>query len=509
MNRLNKIFALLMVFVILMTGTAVSAFAAVANVTFENNAEKFIFLPGSNSSDTDLFDNFKNIMPGDTRTQTVVVTNDFRDYDKIKVYLRAKPHGEDNPLSASVAATETVASMEDFLSQFAMTVRADGIVIYNASPNEVGGLKDNILIGEIACGETVKLDISLSMPLDVGNEYSNRIGEVDWVFTVEQVEEGSQVVVPMPARETIKAIKMIDGRTPDTNEFKFQLTDTNGNVIQIVNNKGAEVIFNTIAYYTPGVYTYYLTEIPGTRDDVFYDPTVYTVTVTVLDPLGLMTSEVSITKDDVAYIGTPVFYNKTGVNIPVVPQDPVKPVDPVDPIEPEDPETPEDPTFPETPSTSESTFVSLFATTTLNQHLAVNSDFTFDLTDENGALLQTKENDGGYVFFEQLQFDKSGTYVYYLTEKQGDIDGMIYDSAVYKITVQVIEISGKLESIVTYEKNGLEYNDTPLFANRTAVDDEIPSTSDTNPWFFIIPIFAVLVAVIISYMTTKKSKENI
>lgn len=48
------------------------------------------------------------------------------------------------------------------------------------------------------------------MPIELGNEYANRIGEVDWVFTVEEVSEGGggdgdggETVTPQPPEEEI------------------------------------------------------------------------------------------------------------------------------------------------------------------------------------------------------------------------------------------------------------------------------------------------------------------
>ena len=184
---------------------AVPALAADAVVSRKGN-DIVIETTGSGYTDTDLFDNFKNVMPGDERTEAITIKNNVTGYDYVKLYIRAVPHDEQgNPLTysetyenedgkdqANIAGErdETVATMADFLSKLSMDVylvNADGTkeTIFSASPDKSAQLTDNVLLGTFAKGQSAKLEAVLTVPAELGNEYANRVGEVDWLFTVE------------------------------------------------------------------------------------------------------------------------------------------------------------------------------------------------------------------------------------------------------------------------------------------------------------------------------------
>ena len=202
-NMINKAFSLLLALMMVM-GFATTAFAADASVTFKNG-KLVVFQPGSDYTQTDLFNKFKNIMPGDTLTEEITVENQSGDSDYIKVYLRAVPHDETgNPISEKVLAelrsderrgekTE-LAYMYDFLAQLQLTVKNGAEMIYQASPDETGGLTNNVYLGSLRKGQSLKLDVELKVPIEMGNDYANRIGEVDWVFAAEAFND----VTPPP-----------------------------------------------------------------------------------------------------------------------------------------------------------------------------------------------------------------------------------------------------------------------------------------------------------------------
>ena len=189
MKKTMKTIASLAMMLVLLLGLGATAYAD-GTVNYQGGAEKFVFLPGSSYTDTDLFDGFKGVMPGDTLTQTVEVRNRFLGTGSVRIYLRAVAHDEqENPLSSAVAASgETVATMSDFLSQLYMEVWQGDKCIYTGSPDELDGLKNNVLLGTIPRFKSTTLTVKLQVPAELGNEYANRVGEVDWVFTAEELD---------------------------------------------------------------------------------------------------------------------------------------------------------------------------------------------------------------------------------------------------------------------------------------------------------------------------------
>lgn len=192
MKKTLKTISALALVLVLLLGMSATAFAE-SKVTYEGGAEKFVFLPGSEYTETDLFENFKGVMPGDVITQEITVQNNYTKAEKVKIYLRAVVHDEQgNPLSEEVARTEDLVSMQDFLSQLTMTVKQGDKVLFSASPDELDGLKENVLLGTFPGKSYTKLVVELSVPIELGNEYANRVGEVDWVFTAEEVTKTVQ-----------------------------------------------------------------------------------------------------------------------------------------------------------------------------------------------------------------------------------------------------------------------------------------------------------------------------
>lgn len=173
---MKKLILFLSICALLLSGImAVSA--ENGNVTYSGDAGKFIFAPGSSYSPTDLFPNFKDVMPGDSIAQSITVKNDASNKVKVKIYMRSLGAHEDSA---------------DFLSKLQLRVEKseDNTMAYmfDAAASKTAQLTEWVCLGTLYSGGEVNLNVILDVPVELDNAYQQQIGYLDWEFMIEEYE---------------------------------------------------------------------------------------------------------------------------------------------------------------------------------------------------------------------------------------------------------------------------------------------------------------------------------
>ena len=231
-------------------------------------------------------------------------------------------------------------------------------------------------------------------------------------------------VKPTSAQFKAKKVLAINGssdRTLKANEFTFLLKDQNGTLVDTkTNGENGDILFNPVSFNEAGTFTYTIAEQkPATPESaITYDEAVHTVTVTVTkDATGQLSA-------DVQYDGkkdTPTFTNTYT------------------------------PPTPPTPSEKQITTSKILEGRDLQ-----GGEFSFNLLDENGTVLQTKQNAAdGTVTFDAIAYTEAmiGTHKYTIKEVvPADQANIQYDEGQVDVTVTVTkdEAANAIQAVISY-----------------------------------------------------------
>lgn len=187
MKNSIKVLSLLLFFVILSSSFPTDT-SAQGLVSFTGNAEHYVYTPGTEHSPTDLFTDFKDLMPGDSVSQKILIKSEVSRKKKVNVYLRSLGGREED---------------KELLSQMTLTVeQVGGNKLFKASAYEKAQLEDWVFLGTVYSGGDIVLDLTLNVPIELGDEHQNSLSHVDWQFRVDEFEISPDDPLPPPTGDS-------------------------------------------------------------------------------------------------------------------------------------------------------------------------------------------------------------------------------------------------------------------------------------------------------------------
>lgn len=226
--------------------------------------------------------------------------------------------------------------------------------------------------------------------------------------------------LPSSITDQIKIDKKLTGRDLKKGEFTFELLE-NGNVVATGSNDASgNVTFEKIKYTQPGHHTYTVREVNNDLGGVTYDDQAYTVYTTITDNRdGTMNAKheafAVIDGKELAQVDEITFNNKYE---------------------------------------AKGTTASIGAVKRLTGKDLKDGQFTFQLKDETGKVIDEAKNDkAGAISFKALEFDKAGTYKYTISEVNDKQKEIKYDTSEKTVTITVKDSGdGYLQAQVESEK---------------------------------------------------------
>lgn len=227
--------------------------------------------------------------------------------------------------------------------------------------------------------------------------------------------------LPSSITDQIKIDKQLTGRDLKKGEFTFELLE-DGEVIDTgSNDAGGNVTFDKITYTQPGQHTYTVREVNNDLGGVTYDDQAYTVYTQIIDQGNgkLKAEHQAVVQMDNEF--APIEGNKITFN---------------------------------NKYEAKGTTASIGAVKRLTGKDLKDGQFTFQLKDENGKVIDEAKNDkAGAIAFKALEFDKAGTYKYTISEVNDKQKEIKYDTSEKAVTITVKDSGdGYLQAQVESEK---------------------------------------------------------
>ena len=224
-----------------------------------------------------------------------------------------------------------------------------------------------------------------------------------------------------PAKATITATKVLNGKALEADKYEFELKEGNKVVATAKNAADGTVTFKEIELETAGEYTYTITEKAGSEKGVTYDTAKHEVKVKVTD-------------------------NGQGQLVAAV--------------------TGNNPTFTNTYKAA-TTSATITATKVLDGKALEAGKYEFELKEGDKVIGTATNAADGTVTFEDIKYAAVGNHTYTITEKAGSEKGVTYDTAKHEVKVAVTD-NGQGQLVATATNNNPTFTNTYKAATTSA-----------------------------------------
>ena len=166
---------------------------AASNVVFEGESDRFVFIPGNK----DLFQNFKGMLPGERRTQQVVVKNN--SLRTLDYYMKVVNHPDLN--DGLDVYREELMNLMLINMNFSNGLSYSGTFKDATTTNNVNNIEKYkegyFYLTTLGPGQSMNIDLELYAPGTTFDlRFNNLAVYIDWHFYVE--EDQDSVIVKIP-----------------------------------------------------------------------------------------------------------------------------------------------------------------------------------------------------------------------------------------------------------------------------------------------------------------------
>ena len=224
-----------------------------------------------------------------------------------------------------------------------------------------------------------------------------------------------------PAKATITATKVLNGKELEADKYEFELKEGDKVVATAKNAADGTVTFKDIEYAAVENHTYTISEKAGSEGGVTYDTAKHEVKVAVTD------------NGQGQFVATVTGNNPTFTN-----------------------------TYKAAPAKA-----TITATKVLDGKALEADKYEFELKEGDKVVATAKNAADGTVTFKEIEYNEAGDHTYTISEKAGSEAGVTYDESTHNVTVNVTD-NGEGKLVADVKDNNPTFTNTYKAAKTSA-----------------------------------------